>query len=444
MLGVKATASKPIKQTVSDSPKGKSLFREIRSLVEKWSAENNKTHAAFAAECGVYPADLGHFLGGDRSLPPYAIANIAVQLQIDPIRLLMRFEMQDWAEKSRQGDDLKTAKNPVEAELFENRKRGWEIAKEAMESLVARLPSETSARTEFGGPRTLAGWPEAFLPLIVFVGDRREQEPRSPADLLAASASTGDLYYLPRLRLPPDTEIRSDKTVVITTPEKFKEIIKDKNLLVIGSPAANLMARAVNGGACFSFHVDPDALIQSREFQKMLEPIKYFPEELEKFTDQKCETELQKEWTRKRHHMAYQFARSGILDPVDFQSLRGTVTTTKDYGVVTLCRHPWSNDHVAVMAAGLHGPATAGAVKLLSTENAFAEHSLGGVFHVSVPNEAPWEDRYHHMKPEWDSHPYTLEKYEEAVMRTDGRFSQMTFWNPKEVLELLKAIKSKI
>jgi hypothetical protein len=61
------------------------------------------------------------------------------------------------------------------------------------------------------------------------------------------------------------------------------------------------------------------------------------------------------------------------------------------------------------------GPGTAAALKLLATPNAFDRHPLGGVFEVYISQEAPWEDRYDMLDPQWDTHPYTLDEYEENL-----------------------------
>lgn len=97
------------------------------------------------------------------------------------------------------------------------------------------------------------------------------------------------------------------------------------------------------------------------------------------------------------------------------------------------------------MAAGLHGPATAAAIKLLSQENAFADRPLGGVFRVHVPINAPWEQRYSHLNPEWDTHPYSVAQYEAAVKEFSRAHEkelegQLKFWNPKDVDSLLKLV----
>jgi hypothetical protein len=74
------------------------------------------------------------------------------------------------------------------------------------------------------------------------------------------------------------SKFRSDKTVAIASLESIRNWVQEKNLLIIGSPAVNLMTRIVNSGACFSFNVKPEALRQASEFQKLLEPIRYLPD----------------------------------------------------------------------------------------------------------------------------------------------------------------------
>jgi hypothetical protein len=416
------------------------FLRDLREKVKNWLRAKTKKQGDLAADCGVDAADLAHFLNGHRPLPNYALANLAAMLNIDLARLIV------YSEYSQCQRNYAASKA---TSLTPTKTLGWERASETLAALLQRLPSDEPLHASTLGPSTLRDWPMAFLPIVVFVGDRREIPPQSPADLLAASASIGDLYYLPRLQLPAETEIRSDKSVVITTPESLRRILQDTNLLIIGSPAANLMARTVNPGACFSFHVAPDALAQAAEFQRILEPIQYLPGNLERYADVNSATATEREWSRRRRHMIYEFARSGILDPVDYSGLRATaIPVHLDWGVVSLCRHPWSENKVAVIAGGLHGPATAAAIRLLSKENAFADRPLGGVFRVHVPINAPWEERYRHLNPEWDTHSYTVAGYETAVSEFVSKHEkelegQFKFWNPKDVQVLLKLLRSR-
>jgi hypothetical protein len=99
------------------------------------------------------------------------------------------------------------------------------------------------------------------------------------------------------------------------------------------------------------------------------------------------------------------------------------------------------------MAAGLHGPATAAAIKLLARPNAFLQRPLGGVFRVQVSDQAPWETRYQRLDPKWETHEYSISEYEQATkefMKThqrelDGEFR---FWNPAQVLGSLDSLAS--
>lgn len=424
------------------------VMRELKLSVERWLSDNNQKQSTLAADCGFDPADLGHFFKGERPLSGSALANLAEKLEIDPARLLLFNEYCQSVRRLREPSGTEDASGALAASGGAKRREGWERAQQTFEALLKRLPSSELAHAPIVGPRMLGDWPMSFLPLMVFVGDRRETPPKSPADLLATSASMGDLYYLPQLRLPAETEIRSDKTVVIASRESIRNLVQDKNLLIIGSPAANLMARVVNSGACFSFHAKPEALRQASEFQKLLEPIRYLPDRLQRYADINSVTAMEKEWSRRRRYMIYGFARSGILDPVDYEGLRATTTPPyTDYGVVSLCKHPWADNRVAIIAAGLHGPATAAAIKLLSQPNAFAERPLGGVFHVHVPVDAPWEERYHHLNPEFDTHEYTIAGYASAMKSFVARHQpdlagEFGFWDPQAVSNLMEILSN--
>jgi hypothetical protein len=428
------------------NPANHPIMLELKLQVERWLSDHNQKQGTLAADCGFDPADLAHFLKGERPLPQYALANLAEKLDIDPARLLLFGEYCQCVRRLRESSSPEDASATPSG--VAKKRYGWEQAQQTFEALLQRLPSGELAHSPVIAPRMLGDWPMSFLPLMVFVGDRRETPPKSPADLLATSASMGDLHYLPQLRLPPETEIRSDKTVIIASRESIRNLVQDKNLLIIGSPAANLMARVVNSGACFSFHAKPEALRQALDFQKLLEPIRYLPDRLERYTDINSVTATEREWSRRRRYMIYGFARSGILDPVDYEGLRATTTPPyTDYGVISLCKHPWSDNRVAIIAAGLHGPATAASIKLLSQPNAFAERPLGGVFHVHVPVDAPWEERYHHLNPEFDTHEYTIASYAAAMQRfVEAHRSELMgefgFWDPDAVGGLLELLSS--
>ena len=103
--------------------------------------------------------------------------------------------------------------------------------------------------------RTLAGFPHQFLPITVVVGDRREKAPKTAGDVFVLSASQAELRWLLSLGMPQDTEIVCDKVFSQASHEQLREWYSQRNLLVIGSPAANLLARIVNESALFPFAI---------------------------------------------------------------------------------------------------------------------------------------------------------------------------------------------
>lgn len=428
------------------------FLKGIRAEIDRWRHESQQSQAVLAKQCGIGNADLVNFLGNKKALPLYALANLASTLKLDVEHTIADWECCQCVSKLEDASKLDPEKTGEKI-------KGWELARDAFASRLSKKPQNRLAIHESTKAATLVDWPRAFASdVVVFVGDRRETPPKSPADLLAVSGSMGDLFNFCRLALPPDTEIRSDKTSVTAHASAVSSLLRDKHLLVIGSPAANLMARTINSGACFSFYAEKDALADEAAFRKVLEPIRYLPGELEQFAYSRRDSNLersdtdreqtpeQKEWARRRRNLIYAFARSGILDPVHYVGKRAKATNAHtDYGLVSLCRHPWSDDHVAIMVAGLHGPGTAAAVKLLSEEGTFARRPLGGVFRVNVPVDAAWEERYRHLSIEWDTHEYSIQDYESSFesfteIHKQELNTELTFWNPTDVRTLLKLI----
>jgi transcriptional regulator with XRE-family HTH domain len=415
---------------------GKPMDSDIMEDLRRRVRERHQTQSKLAKDCGVGPADLANFLQGKRSLPAFAIANLANLLQMDPARLLVYWEYYQCT---------KQLTNSVQ-DTSPKRVTGWKRAQAAYHSLLTRFPNPGQGTSPESG--TLATWREWISPVLVIVGDRRETPPRSPADLLAESGAMGDLHFFPQLLLPADTPILSDKICSIARDDSLRKLLQDKNLLIIASPAANLMARAVNSGSCFSFSLPKDVMAHAEELKNILEPIKYLPDELERYGGVNNNTPEQTKWSQTRRYMIFGFARNGILDPVDYVGMRATSTSASvDYGLVSLCRHPWSDSRVAIMVAGLHGPATAAAVKLLAQKDAFKGRPLGGVFQVYIPIDAPWEERYHHLSPTWDTHEYSLSGYSDALtsfieMKEAELKERLRFWEPDKVRALLNLIIS--
>src|SRR5207248_2874276 len=95
------------------------------------------------------------------------------------------------------------------------------IAAEESKWLAA---NQVGAGFQKGTVRSLKYFPEAFLPLTVICGDRREPTPKTRGDLFAYSVSITDLTFIPQLGLPRDTRIRTDKLCVLLSQESLKRL----------------------------------------------------------------------------------------------------------------------------------------------------------------------------------------------------------------------------
>jgi len=266
----------------------------------------------------------------------------------------------------------------------------------------------------------------------VIVGDRRESPPDTLADLLALTASTCDLTYFSDLGLR-GAKIRSDKIVMLADEADLRKKL-DHDILIVGSGAANLAARFVNSQACFRFAIDERDRDRALDWEKKLRPIADDGFELTRLVNP--DDPVGRERLRDLRNLWSQFAKPGIIDPIDFTGgPRGSKQRARiDHGLVSLCRNPWSETGVAVLAAGRSGPGTATSPKILANPSEFEERPLGGVFKVWIPTEAHWEDRYEKLKFEWETHPYDVEKFKAQLANNDGGLSE--WLSPTDVLHL--------
>ena len=99
------------------TPNPTELLGDIRARVESWILENNQKRSALAEECGVDTADLTHFLTGNRTLPPYALAKLADKIHMDPARLLVHWGISQFESKCQYLEKrLSAKKGPSEGE----------------------------------------------------------------------------------------------------------------------------------------------------------------------------------------------------------------------------------------------------------------------------------------------------------------------------------------
>jgi hypothetical protein len=370
-------------------------------------ALGNRPQKELVHACAVNAADISHALKGSRALSLSALERVAKYLRLDFSRLVL----------------LKT--------IDELRHEGRSEAVEELERVAGTLAQQRSPAVI---PETFLGsWQTALDLETVVAADRREQRPVSYADCLALSGSVGDLFYLPTLGLPPKVRIRSDKIIKLAERDKLRTLLSG-DMLVTGSPSANYATRAILTTILFPFMIEAGTIAAEHEIAEELHPIRLHMPKLAAFmSDQQN--------ARKLNNMLNGFSRPGFVDPIAYIQARGSAPrSSMDFGIITLAKNPWAEDRLAIVAAGVHGPATAGALQLLTRKGAFARHPFGGVFSVSISNVAHWEDRYDWLDPQWDTHEYSISEYEEALCnrRVLEVLPNQSNQGQLEVLEIVK------
>lgn len=287
------------------------------------------------------------------------------------------------------------------------------------------------------GPFTLADGIEAFEPLAVITGDRREWPAKTRGDMFVSSASPSvDLAFAGPLlrRLSRPARVFSDKVIAVSAEDHLRRTLGQSHLLILGAISVNLAARLTNGTAPFYFDLpaawqewdrkvrtDPalgDARIRRVAWQLVRsvppEGATDFPPgavaELRRANERRIVDEalevsrkvLSDESARLRSlgEVIGHFQTPGIMDTV-----RGRIYSNprmnEDYGLVSLARHPFSDDHVAIVVAGLHGFGTAHALQVLAEQpEYFRRRAAGAVMTVSIPDaeQLAWAQRL------WDAH----------------------------------------
>jgi transcriptional regulator with XRE-family HTH domain len=293
-------------------------------------------------------------------------------------------------------------------------------------------------------PCTLRDFPEAFEDLVIVCGDRRESPPKTKGDLFVDSFSSADLVSLKALfeRTGP-LDLRSDKAFALGH-EYVRREYAHKNIIVLGSPAVNILARDINKHAVFRFSIPKSA----REFLRCLDeeipeindpdlrvifwdmaskwkegPSSPIPDTMQYYEDFKSKgfrvhkdqvldlkrkvSDLLGDHTAKE--MRSLFRKPGFIDPVDAR-LQGFYTRQdNDFGVISLCPNPYSDGkHFCILAAGIHAPGTDMAVRVLAS-NDFKDHPLGGVIEVKLNLDAAWMERLSNATFDWQTRPYSVE-----------------------------------
>lgn len=321
-------------------------------------------------------------------------------------------------------------------------------ANQILERIGGLFPASAGARSERQKTISLVNFPHRFSPLHIIAGDRREHHPKNRADLLCYSASMIDLIFVPRIcEKLPGVRISSDKILYRMSEKWKKEELGKSNMLVIGSPAANLLARIVNKTAPFRFRLGKE----TREWQKIVEsqealalddenradafaqiasndgaevshnPADYELGLAEDEIDQLIELRRRvfynpaaQNYTSLGEFMN-EFRKAGFMDAATAKIHGSVKRINNDFGIISIAKNPFSDPNqnfVCIFAAGISGAGTASLVKFLAEadQGRFEGHPLGGVLEIPLLQNNEWAEIPVHSKPWFRTRPYDLDR----------------------------------
>ena len=291
-----------------------------------------------------------------------------------------------------------------------------QFLEETLDGALAHLVEPETREIRTSG-RTLCDFPDSFYPMAVISGDKREvSESRiNVGDFGCVAASPAEARWLPKLGLRSDVEFFGDKLFVLEDADRLRERFADKNLLVVGSPAGNHLARRLllheaplgwqRGVPVFRFNFEQRYICQIEELLGSLSG--FNAKELVGKAGQP-ETERQvKFWL-------HQLFGGGIVDPA-YRGLwkRAGALYQRDFALISLARNPFSdpkNPRVCILASGFHMFGTAHAIRMLSEPEQFAAHPLGGAIRVDYNPGDDFAVRFDNSTAEWDTDSeYTID-----------------------------------
>ena len=182
----------------------------------------------------------------------------------------------------------------------------------------------------------------------------------------------------------------------------------------MGSPASNHLARIVNSSAIFRFNYSQ--VIEQAIDEIIANARALSPAQLVGYSEQ--------EYSHLAAKMRLLFA-GGILDPThpgaDYVAatyFQLAMNTAFDFGVLTFAANPYyalkckreerecDHKYISIMAAGIHHPATAHALRLLGQDcrgrGVFDKHPYGGVLRVELDMSVPFSMRTMEAACKWE------------------------------------------
>ena len=253
-------------------------------------------------------------------------------------------------------------------------------------------------------PKLEVGSPEA---VTVVVGDRREKPPETPGDFFAQTSSTRDLTWIFRWGFSRDSLVWNDKIVSATKDDRhLPDPVRLRDLIIIGSPFCNLMARKVNRVACFPLNIDPDVVSSfdraEAEIRGWLRGDLRLKAKMAEYADYDKRVK--------------RLTGRGFIDVISNDAEAGVFKShNTDYAAVTPCRHPYDGSKVALFVAGLHLPGTMAAMRVISDPSFFYERPFGGILKMDIPDGDDWYEKLMLIEPEWFTPPYSKEDFFQAA-----------------------------
>lgn len=261
---------------------------------------------------------------------------------------------------------------------------------------------------------TLADFPDDVKgKWVILCAGKREGIPVSrEKDLLADAGDPRELTWVFALGLPPETIIMDDKY-----PDFIDHILREekRNIIAVGSPGSNLFVRQHYSDAFFRFYYEPSELqryqrMELAEANRIRSNVAtHFPRDFDSMVAAKRET-----WDSiKRFWKATHYALPLEREPNE--------TRAVEYrGIVSLARHPYYDDRIAIFAGGSRFVSTIAAVRALSHRPSLRVRQLGGIVKVHLLDRRRGFD-VHTASSGWHTKPYTIrqmiKKYEQMVER---------------------------
>lgn len=358
------------------------------------------------------------------------------------------------------------AEDPQEFLLLAAIQREWDAAQEntsfasTIEDLLRKAGRKAPRTLASAGPLThasLLDFPGGFTPLTIIVGDKREDEPKNAGDLFAFSSSTVDDRWLLRLGLERETEKISDKVLMTADDEWLRKRFGSTHILAIGSPASNLFTRELNECFLFRFAISVETKHKWNETRRILKGLRT-PAALSRFKEEsRADLRQTMRLFKQPGFLAFNFRNLKLgIDPAE----------NRDFAVVSLGCNPFAAKdapYFAILAAGVHHPGTAHAVKMLGEPLLFERHPFGGIIEVQVPSDefnrdmVQWHEKIKDSKAVWhragaESLEYTPEEFlrrlgewlprvEKGEIVTDVALSADELKGHIALIELLAAAK---